>query len=341
MQIMNKSTNAVRSSNFEALRIVCMLFIIAGHLIMWHDFKSEYVGRIVSCGIRPLFVVAVDCFVLISGWFGINFKLKKILSLNGTLTFWTFALCAFAFFVGIHTINVRSDVLMLFPLLTRKYWFITVYVALCLLAPYLNIFVSALSKEDFKKLLITCVCLFVFLPTLAAVFNFEALTLDSGYGIVNFVVLYLLGRYMRLYEAPQRPAIVYFMFYIALMTICGIFQLTYSKILGFEFTTLYSYDTFFVFFGAVFLFCAFSRLNFTNKYINLLATSCFAVYIIHIHPWINGWTFEDWMGLRNIEDKRFLLCLAIVPVITYLGCFLLDQIRLQTYRFLKNPPPEN
>ena len=128
----------VRSSNFEALRIVCMLFIIAGHLIMWHDFDNVAIDRAVNCGIRPFFMVAVDCFVLISGWFGINFKWGKILSLNNTLTFWTFVVCAFALLYGLHVISPIKDVTMLVPLLTRRYWFITVYVALCFLAPFLN-----------------------------------------------------------------------------------------------------------------------------------------------------------------------------------------------------------
>ncbi len=336
---MSNLQTSVRSSNFEALRIVCMLFIIAGHLIMWHNFKSEYVERIVNSGIRPLFMVAVNCFVLISGWFSIKFKFKKILSLNSTLTFWTFVLCAVALFLGIHTINPRNDVLMLVPLLTKRYWFITVYVALCFLSPYLNIFVQALTKGDFKKLLITSICIFVILPTFGAIFNFGTLTDDSGYGIVNFILLYLLGRYMRLYETPLRPAWQYFIAYVLLMCACGIFQVSYSHILGFEFTTLISYDTFFVFFGAVMLFCAFSRLEFKNKYINALASTCFACYIIHIHPWIGSWTFEDWLGLKNIEDKWFLLCLVIIPVLTYLGCFLLEQIRLKAYKL--TPPPIN
>lgn len=335
--------NTVRSSNFEALRIVCMLFIIAGHLIMWHKFTSESIARIVSCGVRPLFSVAVDCFVLISGWFGIKFKFSKILSLNNTLTFWTFVLCAFALFVGLHTLVLKHDILMLVPLLTRKYWFITVYVGLCFLAPYLNLFAESLSKENFKKLLLTCTGLFVLLPTLGAFFNFESLTLDSGYGIVNFSVLYLFGRFMRLHNIPQRPAWQYFVAYVILMGACGVLQVAYSSILGFEFTTLLSYDTFFVFFGSITLFCAFARLEFTNRLVNTMATVCFAVYIIHIHPWIGGWTFENLIGLKNVTDSWFLFYLLVVPVITYLCCFILEQARLSLYKLITMilPPPIN
>ena len=326
------SAYADRYSNLEVLRIVCMLLIVAGHLIMWHKFDSEYIERIVRCGIRPFFSVAVNCFVLISGWFGIQFKSKKIISLNSTLTFWTFVPCAIALLYGIHVIDIRRDLLMLVPLLTRQYWFITIYVALCFLAPYLNILVRALSKKDFKRLLIVCICLFVVIPTVAAFLNFASITTDGGYGIVNFTVLYLFGRYMRIHEEPKRSALLYFAIYAVLMTFCGAIQLIYSKILGFEFTTLISYDTFFVFFGAIALFCSFSRLNFKNNFINLLASVSFSVYVIHIHPWTDSWIFENVLGLRKLEDGWFILALFIVPVIVYIGCFILEQMRVIIFK---------
>lgn len=324
-----------RDSNFEALRIVCILLIVAGHLIMWHEYDSLTVERILRCGVRPFLSVAVNCFILISGWFGINFKLGKIVSLNSAMTVWTLVLCGVALLIGIHEIDIRKDVLMLVPLLTRKYWFITVYVALCFLAPYLNIMADALSKKEFKNLLVICICMFVLLPTLAAFFNFESLTLDSGYGIVNFTVLYLFGRYMKIHEVPHRPAIVYLGIYIGMMTACGIIQMAYSRALGFEFTSLISYDTFFVFFGATALFCMFSKLNFQNKYVNILASASFAVYILHIHPWIGGWFFEDFMGMDRLTDGWFISALLIVPVITYLACFALERLRKSLFRGIK------
>ena len=332
--INNSHLSTERDSNFEALRIICILLIVAGHIIMWHKYDSESVERVMRSGIRPFLSVAVNCFVLISGWFGIQYKLRKIISLNGILTFWTFVLCALALFQGIHEIDIKKDILMLVPLLTRKYWFITIYVVLCLLAPYINVMVNALSKKELKRLLITCVGLFVILPTLAAFFNFESVTNDNGYGLVNFIVLYLFGRYMRIYEKPERPALLYFAIYVILMTACGVVQLLYSKLLGFEFTTLISYDTVFVFFGAIALFCTFSRMNFKNKLINLLAAVSFSVYIIHIHPWTGSWLFESVFGLKNLDDGWFTLSIFIVPVIVYLGCFILERLRMELFRLI-------
>lgn len=324
-------TKSARSSNLEMLRIVCLLIIIAGHMIMWHHFNSEYTERIVRCGVRPFFSVAANCFVLISGWFGIGLKFKKILSLHTTLVFWTFLICGICIVAGFHKFQYQ-DIHMLIPLITRQYWFITAYVALCLISPFLNITVKAMMREEFKKLLVTCICLFVLLPTLGAILLFGTLTSDAGYGIVNFVVLYMLGRYMRLYAQPQKSFLHYFLYYVALMVACGLTQILLSNLLDFEFTRLLYYDTFFMFFGSVALFCAFSRLSFHNGYINLLATACFGAYILHIHPWTGQWLFESFIGLDGMSDVWFLLMIPVIPIIVYLCCFLLEETRILIFK---------
>lgn len=236
-------------------------------------------------------------------------------------------LAAIAIIGGLHEIMLRKDILMVVPLLTKRHWFITVYVALCILAPYLNILVNAMSKLEFKRLLTIGVCLFVVLPTLAGLFNSESITAHSGYGFINFMLLYLMGRYMRLHKVPQRSSYLYFSIYVLSMAACGLFQIVYSHILGFEFTTFLSYDTLFVFAGAIALLCAFSRLMFKNKFVNTLASVCFAVYIIHMHPWFGSWTFEKMIGLKSVSDRTFIAAIYIVPIITYLGCFVLEYAR--------------
>ncbi len=80
------------------------------------------------------------------------------------------------------------------------------------------------------------------------------------------------------------------------------------------------------------MFCAFSRLTFTNKYLNTLATACFAVYIIHMHPWMAEWAFEKFFGVKSADDHVFLVLVLVVPMITYIVCFILEQVRELIFR---------
>lgn len=324
----NTSITTERKSNFELLRIICMLMIIAGHVIMVKEFESTGYNNLFRCGVRPFFMVAVNCFVIISGWFGINFTWKKVLKLNNITTLYSIVIAAvFLFMGGSKTIDIQSTINVLFPVFTKQYWFITIYVVLMLISPFLNLLIESLTTPVYKRMLWICTVLFVFLPTVAAVLNFRTITLDAGYGLTNFVFLYLLGRFMRLHHPPKRKARVYAFFFIVSMLICGVFQMTFSYIMGFEFTTLMSYDTFFVFFGALMLFCSFSRLDFQNKTINYIASFAFPVYIIHIHPWTFGWVFGEVMGIKRSSDQNFYFFLLLLPLITYAVCMGIEWIR--------------
>ena len=64
---------AIRQSNFELLRIVAMLLIVAHHFLIATgrlDYRSGTLrgGELVN----SFCVVGVNCFILISGYFGIK-----------------------------------------------------------------------------------------------------------------------------------------------------------------------------------------------------------------------------------------------------------------------------
>lgn len=183
-----------RISSFELLRVACMMLIICGHIILNHGYStlfdnSWYIQQI----LRPFSVVAVNTFVLVSGYFGINQAPKKLGSLNWMVTFYCVAFLLMGYAMGFHGFEARKDWMQFVPVVTKQYWFITVYFALCLVSPFLNKLVEVLDREMYKKLLQTCFALFVVLPTFAVILNFKTITLDSGYGLINFMFLYMLG----------------------------------------------------------------------------------------------------------------------------------------------------
>lgn len=74
----------MRNSNFELLRIVCMLFIVLGHIRSKHKGGMDLasIDYWIDFGIMPFVCVAVNSFVLISGYWGIKFKMERLLKLN-------------------------------------------------------------------------------------------------------------------------------------------------------------------------------------------------------------------------------------------------------------------
>ena len=80
-----------RCVNFEVLRIVLMLLIIVGH-IMIYSAKLDKVGTAdyyITNAARSFAMVAVNTFILITGYFGTNRKWRKLLGLDIKVCFYT------------------------------------------------------------------------------------------------------------------------------------------------------------------------------------------------------------------------------------------------------------
>ena len=268
-----------RSSNFELLRICCMLMIISGHIIGAHDtpFSLENPDEIIKLFFYGGFLVAANTFVIISGYFGIKFRKERLISLVLQVIFYSVALLIFAIAIGWHTFLPKKDFMLFFPILFKQYWFITCYVMLYIISPLLNKWAGSLNKNDYKKLLSTGFLIIYVWPTLSFLVNAPQFINDAGYGIVNFSYLYMLGYYIRHYYSNSRQFVsnrlIYWGGYFSVVIALFLFQSGLSWILGFEFTSWFSYNTVFIFIGAVCFFMAFKNIEIHSSFINKLAIS--------------------------------------------------------------------
>jgi len=201
----------IRNSNIELLRICCMLMIIAGHVMMNH--KTQYsltdIDEIIKLFFRGAFCVAVNAFVLISGYFGIVFKKDRLARLVIQTFFYSSTFMILAIWVGWHTVNPRTDFFAFIPILTKQYWFVTCYVILYIISPWLNIWVDNFDRISYKKFLIVGFLIVYVWPTFCYLINAPQFIGDAGYGIVNFAYLYMLGRYLRLYYICRHTSMYY------------------------------------------------------------------------------------------------------------------------------------
>ena len=146
-----------RQPNFELLRIVLMLFIIAGHITMYSG-KLKDLGTTdyyISNFLRSFTMVAVNAFVLLTGYFGTNRNWKKLIKLDLRVCFYTWVGLALAVTFGIHTISLTKDIQLLFPVITKQYWYVTIYFVLCIFSPYLNVFLESISEKMLKDAILS------------------------------------------------------------------------------------------------------------------------------------------------------------------------------------------
>ena len=321
-----------RQSNIELLRILSMFFVLVGHVGMIVGspdkdlFSSDFLSSFLRILIQGFSVVGVNIFVLISGWFGIKASLKGGSAFIFQFLFLIWAVYFLEIVTGITIFDFQGLKNSLG--LTGEYWFVMAYLGLYILTPVLNTYVEQASKEQFRWLLISFYCFQCYYCWLSGFTNYF-----EGYSIVFFCGLYLTARYIRLYPIP----FLYnnsFKLYVIISIVTSLFAS-----IGIYFfdsaVRMLRYDNPLVIISSIALLLSFTKFGFQNNYINIIAKSSFAVYIIHFNPYIFPF-FRD--IVYNIEMQYSNLALVFVlfffMVVVFLICILIDQIRICTWNFL-------
>ena len=94
------SQNAIRSSNIELLRIIAMFMVVLGHYYVKGGFPDDSLmttSKLVMQFLGSWSKIAVDIFVIISGYFLVTqkFRWKKICKFFGCTYFWILATLCF------------------------------------------------------------------------------------------------------------------------------------------------------------------------------------------------------------------------------------------------------
>ena len=189
-----------RNTNIEILRFVLMCLICIWHLIVHGmqegDVHAELTGYhpTILIFLRTLAAPAVYCFMFISGWYGIKFKLERLIELSilAFLCFWLTQSLTFYFFPGSYNPSVLR--MFFFPISTEKWWFLTAYVMVYMIAPFINVGMDSVSKSSFTKILA--------IMTIVEVASIIKLDTDTGYGFYGLLYMYIVGRYLKKCPPP-------------------------------------------------------------------------------------------------------------------------------------------
>ena len=140
-------------------------------------------------------LVAVNCFVLISGYFlsQKNVSLKKIVAL--WFQVWTYSVAIYLVLCAMPGVDVNFSIPALVeclcPLLSNQYWFFTCYLLLYMFSPVLNRLIAVWDQQEHQKILIALIAIFSIIPSI----NIwgDSFGTNRGYSLIWFSVLYLIG----------------------------------------------------------------------------------------------------------------------------------------------------
>ena len=103
-------------------------------------------SNVVLAIMNSIVIVAVNVYFLISGYFGIHFKWKKMLKLLGVIIFYSTCVYGVCVVLGLEELSIKKTI-SYSVLSVRYYWFMIVYMVLMLLSDYINIVLDKVLSE--------------------------------------------------------------------------------------------------------------------------------------------------------------------------------------------------
>ena len=319
-----------RISNIELLRITCMMMVLACH-------ANGYINEIDLVGVHgalrllvnQFILICVDVFVMISGWFGIKASWKGAGKLLFQVLYITL-LCVAVFLILGLPVSFRRDILpnLLFG---SGYWFVVSYLILYAISPILNAFIEHASQKEYRNVLIAWMIV-------EFVYGFLLDTGHFAYGFspLSFIGLYLLARYVRLYPCKLFSLSIGqdFLIYagISLLSAIG-FWFGYKWFgMGFH---LNHYDSPLAIIASLYFFLAFSKISIQSEAINWLASSAFAIYLVHENVLVSPYYHLIFKELsRSFNHYMFYIISSIILLLIGLVCILVDKPRILLWDLL-------
>lgn len=299
---MNNST--IRYSNFELLRIISMAMIIGLHYFhggmggALSNIASKSFNGIMVHVLESLFIVGVNCFVLLTGYFQIRkktIKLNKVINLIIQMLFYSIVLYAIAVYFGLNQLNVSEVLKVIFPFFYGRRWFIITYIILYLLSPFLNIGLAKMEKNTYQKLIVIMLLFFSVWPS----FFSDAPVKDSGYGIINFILLYCIGAYLQKFFVTNESKWFFFGIYIVSALVTVPFSFFLASAWGYNFVLNII--------GSIGLFLFFSKLDIYSAKINYISSFAFGVFLIHSDYSVYEVLFKGMLYTQDFWHSPFLI----------------------------------
>lgn len=316
--------------------MIMILFLHSFHSPSGITFRDINATNFFDFFMESICMPSVDAFILISGYFSLRWRLKRFLSLVFQCYFFVIILYLILTLLGLRVFSIKDIILCGNAL--HNYWFVASYIGLYLFSPILNSFINENNPQNILKVV---VIVFAW-QTYYTLFHPDGV-FGLGYSTMLFCNLYILGGYIRKADLVIRikcKQIEVALLYLILSFIVTIAVLVYicvshqSTIVG----PLWCYSNCnpLIILSSVSLFIFFSRIKYSNKFVNYIGVSVLSVYLLHLHPAIRDYYFSFTEGLYKYGVVKHYSTLFILFFVIFLVSVFLDKIQIALYNSLCN-----
>ena len=328
----------MRQTNIELCRIFAILLVVVVH----SDFSVfGYPETLSDTNLFLLLtesfaIIGVNVFVLITGYFSVTPKKSSLLNLTYICLFYAVLRFFLNLFVG-NPITLNN-----FLFISNSNWFIPCYFGLLLFAPALNALCNNLSKRQ----LVWTILLIVLYETYIGFLELsqQDVGFRRGYSVLSFMVLYLIARYIKLYDVLPKlknwSSIIYIICSFVLAVIAYLLlYFGYGKSLP----KLFAYVNPLIIFSSISFFLLFEKMELKyNKTVNHIAKSCLAVLLVHACSEAVPYMHSNYQFIYSSYSGILVVVFWIVSIlVTFLFAVLIDQIRIYSYKIITRNNNQN
>lgn len=343
-----------RDSGIELLRIIMMIQVIFLHLCGPGGYKSSIENLINDGFLSPIHYI-IYLFMWLSSrymmilWFmfygyfsiGKETSLRKTISrakkMHSPMIFYGLIITLFFIITKSLDINPVESIFNAFtPILSGTWYFMSNYILLTLIIPFINRSVKDISKKEYIYLLSFFIIVFIWricvtdVDILSNLFSTNNVFIAGSKNFLTFLFMYLLGGYIKKY-IPEKQVNKYI--YLGIFFLC-----TFINLVLVQHNDAYSVnlagrgDNPIIILQAIVLLLFARELKFKSKFINQVAKANIAVYLIHEHPLIREvlWETLPFMNknfyIANINT--YIIYGIISCILIFIVCNIIEQIRL-------------
>ena len=337
-----------RNYGIDLLRVISMIGVMALHVLghggVLANTKILTLNYNIAWLQNILFCSDVNCFVLITGYFGGGSK--NISRYTNLIVLWlqTFfysvvIMLLFVIFGGAW--NIKENIKALLPLVTTQYWFFSMYFGMMLFAPIMNEFVN---RTELKKVIVILLSL-VSTFTILSIVDGNVFELKGGYSVLWFIVLYMCGATLNKIQSVYE------------FDLCKVKRLTYGMLFGTWISKLlldyislrltggarfgnillgYTSPTIFIVSCGLLIIFSNIKCNKLIPFLKVVAPLTFSAYLIQDNVYVRKYFITDKFAF--LADKNvFILIIGIISsaILCFaVGC-LIDSIRNFLFRKFK------
>ena len=343
-----------RNSGVDLIRIVTMIGIVYTHLLHQGKGLSKYnrYKKKLMCSYTYVFWHN-NAFALLSGIVG--YKSTKYSNL---LYLWLYVVF---YSVGIHYyyLKCKKGISIYgkfykdyFPVIYYRYWYFSSYFGMFIFLPAVNKGLQYLNKPEFKLLVMSILCIFVF--WFSYINNgMDVFRMNGGYSAIWLLCLFIIGAYIgkfNLVYAGIKRYIFAFIYLFIFLLLCSIYNkyIDYAntyingnykiKLRNFIYTK--KLNSFIRTIQAIIITLFFLQLEYNkyfSKFVTFFGPLTFGVYLIHINDNVNI-NYLRTILIRESDNLTFnevIIMIIFKSIIFFLECIIIEYLRHLLFTMLK------